>query len=1205
MHIVQIDIDNFKSFGSQTVIPFEPGFTTISGPNGSGKSNIIDSILFCLGLSSSRTLRAEKLSDLINNLSKRREAQVAITFQSPRPVVNTATEGENLELAALETDIVPSAMMLTVGRRIRETPSGFQSIYTLDGRTTTLTEIHERMAQFHVSPGCYNVMMQGDVAGIVHMSATERRKILDEMAGVAEFDRKIEQAQGELGVTGQHIEHNLIILSEIEQRLDQLAKERDVALQYQALKQKHQHADVQRVVCQYVGIGQAMAQAETSIAQTRQRQATEREALDALKQAAITLQEELDALQTQIRNQGEAAYLALRAKMEGLKTHVARKEEQIRHCQQQSAQHQQTLATLARETRRFEDNLDTVAAEMEGFKHQLTELEGLLAQERQAYDRLSQRFDQLTDATGAMSQERLRLRQQLETLEDAMATAHRRLADLDALRQRLAEDNAARQARKHHVAQQHEALATQQADVQAQLSEATQQRDHLEGQLRDRQHRVSDLRSAWQAAQAQARQLERQLVQMEAKKLAYEDVHHNRAVETILASGLPGIHGTVAQLMSVEADWAVAIETALGGRLHNIVVDNDATAQTGIELLQRQRAGRATFLPINQLQAARRLPPLPNREGVVGFALNLIQCDARYEEVFAWALGETLVMESMTQARSLLRQYRMVTRDGSLLERTGAMTGGSSGQKGGSSVLSKGNDKQLQALRQEAQAAENETLRLETAYQREEAELEALKTSYTQCLGELSQRQAQLDALNKQQSQFAAELGRGGVADVQQAHQTPEALAEETQSLAAQLAAWTPQAEALRGELAALDAQLPQDAIDTLRQEMTEARFQVDYYETQVRNLQTDIKAKTLETSHHQAGLENAHQRIAELEATLKDLAAQQAEAQADIAQTEAQVAEMEEESNRMSAELKRLHDQRDVLQRQWLGLEKDQAARERALQTLEEQVAAFRARQRELAPALETVAETLRAHGLTPSPHLQPEADDATLARTMQRLEKEMAALEPVNMRAIDDYETEQARKHELAEKNDTLEREKSTIHERIAQYQSLKLSAFQQTYETVDGHFKQIFSELADGEGQLTLTQPDAPFEGGLTIQAQPRGKKMQRLESMSGGEKSLTSLAFVFALQRTTPAPFYALDEVDMNLDGLNAEKLAAMVRRESQQAQFLVVSLRKPMLEHSDRTIGVTQRRDGVTKVTGIKRHASLPQANARQAEGTPS
>lgn len=265
MHICQIDIDNFKSFAERTVIPFRPGFTTVSGPNGSGKSNIIDSILFCLGLSTSRTMRAEKLSDLINNLSKRQEAVVTITFlkgeheQAMTRQLPLPKPDKNDELpASQEAAEAPDDNLIRVTRRIKGTPSGYTSTYYLNAKISTLTEIHETLGQYNVSPGSFNVMMQGDVAGFINMSAMERRKIIDEIAGVAEFDRKIEQAQQEMAITGANIERNTILLNEIEARMGQLAQEREQALKYRGLRDEKNRCESQLLSARYIDLQKAL-----------------------------------------------------------------------------------------------------------------------------------------------------------------------------------------------------------------------------------------------------------------------------------------------------------------------------------------------------------------------------------------------------------------------------------------------------------------------------------------------------------------------------------------------------------------------------------------------------------------------------------------------------------------------------------------------------------------------------------------------------------------------------------------------------------------------------------------------------------------------------------------------------------------------------------------------------------------------------------
>ena len=279
--------------------------------------------------------------------------------------------------------------------------------------------------------------------------------------------------------------------------------------------------------------------------------------------------------------------------------------------------------------------------------------------------------------------------------------------------------------------------------------------------------------------------------------------------------------------------------------------------------------------------------------------------------------------------------------------------------------------------------------------------------------------------------------------------------------------------------------------------------------------------------------------------------------------------------------------DERDKINEEVIEIEKQKRFKEDDILKIAEQIESFKARRRELEPQLETAKQDLINAGVEIE-RLEPsEISIEEITSKIQKLQKRMDELGDVNMRAIQDYERVSARQAEMKEQIETLSKERKEILERMQGYEQLKKESFMKTYNKLNIHFKEAFLELAGGEGTLILENPEEPFMGGLTIDAQPRDKKRQRLESMSGGEKSITALAFVFAIQNYLPAPFYAFDEVDQSLDGINVEKLANLIQNQSKNTQFIVVSHRKPMIESANRTIGVTQKEKGITKVTGVK------------------
>lgn len=1228
MHIHQITIDNFKSFAEKTVIPFEDGFTTISGPNGSGKSNIIDSILFCLGLSTSRTMRAEKLSDLINNLSKRKEAIVTITFRKDKDdMIREAQQmalklEETQRLAALEAagtivereeqpvtieDAEPltsesqeltnvKEMQLSelgqefvqISRRIRGNASGYTSTYYLNGKTTTLTEVHDYLGTFNVSPGTYNVMMQGDVAGIVNMSPMDRRKIIDEIAGVAEFDRKIEQAQRELEATGANIERNSILLTEIEGRLEQLGVERDHALKYQKLRDEKIRHEGMLLSAKYIDVKKAIAATHQNLADARKQKEESQSAIQKLVAEIAVTHAELLELSNQVKRKGEDQQIALKKQIEALKGHIARKEDAIRSIDEKTAENNRRIEQMKHDIERMQENASGIDAEIQAFQYQIKELQELYNDEAKQAHKLEQQFDALTGSSGELSVKRTEIRKKLTVEEDAFSLLNRRKLDTEAEIKRNQYEMDLRMRNNKESNEKLETLGSRQESLSREYKDLDLEKSAFEAQLKQLQMDSGQARINLNQTNSKYQELHREYVQLEARQRAYEEVNFTRAVDTILRSGLQGVHGTVAQLGEVNQDYALAMEIALGGRIQNVVVDDDNVASEGIRLLQESRAGRATFLPLNKIQGARGLPPLPNDPGVIDYAVNLIDHDYAYRDVFAYALGDTLIVEDSHAARKLLRKFRMVTLDGSLMEKSGAMTGGSQPNRGKSGSFFGGGqiEQELQTLQKRLDRAESDKEAHQKKLTSLELKMESVKGEYGTMMQRFSRVSAELDEVTRQLNEVRSL--QSDAVDISDLTAQVTTLEAEIVKMDSAMQGHQVAMGDLQAELNTIESQLPSDQIDELRERMKEVKFQMDYYDTQMRNVQTDVKSKEMEKNYQLVGVQDCKTRIEQAAQNSQDIAKERVSALEEIELTQLQINELEAQTSELDEELKKLQGERDVVQARLIEQEKQKNIQERNVVQLDEQISAFSLRKRELEPMLQNLVSQLKAADIEPE---SIEADklpsEEEVNNNIASLTRRMEKMEPVNMLAIDEYDRVGERRNELAEKIETLNQERETLNVKISSFHDLKRVTFMKAYESVDNNFRDIFATLSDGQGQLMLTNPDSPFEGGLTIHAQPRGKKMLRIEGLSGGEKSLTSLAFVFAIQRYMPAPFYALDEVDQNLDGINAEKLANMVKREAQGAQFIVVSLRKPMIECSERTIGVTQRQNGITKVTGIK------------------
>ncbi len=686
------------------------------------------------------------------------------------------------------------------------------------------------------------------------------------------------------------------------------------------------------------------------------------------------------------------------------------------------------------------------------------------------------------------------------------------------------------------------------------------------------------------------------MIQLETHKEVAGESGFGRAVESILANAPPGVHGTIGQLGKVDNDYTVALETAIGGRLAHIVVDDDSVAQQCIETLKKTQSGRATFVPLNKIVTQ---PPglLPSIPGVIDFAYNLIDFNPKFTKAFQYACGQTIVVENMEVARRLINQARIVTKDGELFEKSGSMTGGK--EKSRMHFSHKG-DSDLSMVRQTASSL-NEQIRwlketmteLATSLNEERDKLNAARGEHAQKLSDLENRHKQSLDFERDIDDIKPRL-RKNAEEIDAIDTEVGSMDESTKQIVKHL---TKLEENLNeviggGGNSAVDKLIQESEdlrgdLDNIEREMQEIQRHLDRGETEIKVEQNnktalDLQLQTLVQEIEQTqNLKPEHeQRIAsyksaidEMEKKVKDLSVELEEMRAEKEKAHEALTAGEVAKTKIDQDLLHLNEQRQERKLLQFDLLKD-------LTAMQEQIEQLKAANPDYEPPSAASVEQLKAQ--------------------VERLERRMRALEPVNMKALEEYNQTDERQRELTEHLQTLTNEKEEIVQRINGYDELKKRTFLEAFDAINQNFQDIFAELSHGHGRLELENPERPFDGGLIIRAQPRDKKMQRIEALSGGEKSLTALSFVFAFQRFAPAPFYAFDEVDMMLDGSNAERLARMVKRQSESAQFVVVSLRRPMIENADHAIGVSLRADGYSRVVGI-REIQIPEEEPTPAE----
>jgi chromosome segregation protein len=1164
MRIKEIEIDNFKSFRSKTTIPFLEGFTTISGPNGSGKSNIIDCILFGLGLSTSRTLRAEKLTDLINNNNQRREASVKIIFE----------------------DDSDSSHTFEVKRKIKDGQNGYTSTYYLNGRVSTLTEIHDTLSRYNVAPGCYNVMMQGDVTGIINMSATERRKIIDELAGVTEFDRRIEQASKEIDTVQDRIERSNIILGEIDARIEQLSEQRDQALKYQKLQDERQSFINQISLVKYVEIRKSISLLQENINEANKEKGETETYIAEMDSKIAEAKQLLDELNQQVKIKGEDEYITLTRQSEALKGEIFRKEQSIEFSQKQIEENNKTIEKAYQEINKHNENVDDTKLKIESKQEQYGIIEKQLEKEQTELTRLIAETSDLTKTAQGFIEKRNQLRKDLEKAEDNHGRLIREKLKWDDVLARYSNELDELEDTINNTDQDKTSLAERCKTLKKEIYELREEKTACEIQVRNTLTEISELKNQIAEVETRINKNYRYLMQAEANKKAAEDANLGKAVEAILHSDIPGIHKTLAQLGKVNDEYATALETAMGNRMRCIVVDNEHVGGEAIEYLKRSRAGRATFLPLTKIRPNPIRGYLPDLNGVIDFAINLIEYDYTYENIFQFALGDTLVVDSVNTAKQLMGKYRMVTLDGSLIEKTGAMSGGSQ-QRSNLKFASDYDDERkeyeniLRTLNEEKNELINQLKELEKKGER-------TRQTYSDMLNEIHKKELDLEnaetSLNNIDTSAQSKVHR--LEELKP--KMTEAELEKT-SIEEEIETLRIKVEEFRREIDDVDSSIPKEKLEKIEELTGNIEFEISNLESKLRNIDVEIEKLSNEKDFKLQSLEMQEQQIKKCKISNDKLEKDKYNARAEIMKLQNKVDELASSIATLSKELTEMQKQRDTAAKNLFDMEKSVDQSRHNIQRIEETIMAYHNRRKELASQLSVVKAELKEKNIDYSQAKDISLTTEEINKTIERLTRRMEALGPVNMLAIKEYDEVMERKTELFEKINTLSKEKEELHTRLNGYENLKKQSFMTTFENVNKNFREIYEDLSDGEGYLVLDNPEDPFKGGLTIEAKPRGKKLLRIEAMSGGEKSLTALAFVFAFQRYLPAPFYAFDEVDMFLDGINADKLAQMIREQASNAQFIVVSLRKPMIEKADRTVGVTQRKDGTSKVTGIKLH----------------
>lgn len=1158
--INRITIHGFKSFAHRTDVPLDDSFNCILGPNGAGKSNLSDAICFVLGRLSAKSLRAEKAANMIFNGGKNRppasSAYVEIAFDNAN---------KTFPLDCPE---------IVVNRTIKKNGT---SVYRINNKKHTRSEVLDMLGLAKINPEGYNIILQGDITRFVDMPAVDRRKVIEEISDVAVYEDKKHKAVLELEKVEEKLNNAEIILKERKVYLKELKKDRDHALQFKELKDKVNSNRATYLHLQIEDKEKIKAGYDKMISAQQGKVDAAEKKVAQLKDSLEKYRQEINELNKEIEQKGEKEQLKVHHQIEDLKVSLTENRTRISTLKDEINKIQQRKDQFSQEIKELEDKSSATAQEAKELqqsiarkKKELQDLENNIQQFKKKHKiETSQELDQEIDDKDKLIEqkqeevqkirqqqqdllrEKDRLEYQLQTLDDRLekvkAVSKENQDQLDKLKQ-LKSDFKAATLRLNSCLDQDSSYASQLANARKKTAELQEQQAKLNARTRTIQ----------------------------------EGLANNQAVQAILKNKKEflGVEGTIAELGQAQRKFSLALETAASGKMQHLVVDTDKTAADCIKYLKANKLGTASFIPLNKIQYREissednKLLKLP---GVEDFALNLIAYKPQYKKAFSYVFGNTLIVDDIDTARKVgIGRIKMATLDGNSVEASGVMKGGFILKKGlgfkekdsleqldklekeiselegvlhNIGLKREANEKEISALRNQKAELEADMIKLEKTLHLETGDLEVSKALRKELQDNLKTVDNHLVQVQKNVASINHEL-----AELKSKKQQLRTQVNELRNprLLAQLSAFEESRQQAREDLLRFESDLKNSA-------------------SQVEQLLLPEKEKILEIlKQHEKEEKQFAKEIEILTAAVR--------------KKEKELVQREKESTLFYSKYKELFNKREKINAEMNKAESQIEQLRENSRGSEREINMVSLKNAEVKAKLAGLQEEFEKYK---GAELLNNKTIEELHQEISRFEVMLSQMSAVNMKALEVYEQVETEFNKLIEKKECLEKEKTDVLTLMNEIETKKKAHFMKTFDQANDYFQKIFGSLfKKGKAYLQLDNPKNPFEDGVSIKVKIAGKRYLDIKSLSGGEKTLTALSFIFAIQEYQPASFYILDEIDAALDKHNSETLSKLIRNYAGNAQYILISHNDALISEADTLFGVSMN-DGISKITSLK------------------
>ena len=1177
MYLKSIEVQGFKSFANKITFEFHNGITGIVGPNGSGKSNVGDAVRWVLGEQSAKQLRGGNMQDVIFSGTETRKplgfAYVAITLDN---------SDHKLPIDYQE---------VTIARRLYR--SG-ESEYLLNGTSCRLKDVNELFYDTGIGKEGYSIIGQGQIDKILSGKPEERRELFDEAAGIVKFKRRKNTAIKKLEEEQQNLTRVNDILSELTRQLAPLEKQAETAKVYLKKKEALKQLDIQMFLVEMARIREQLKAVEEKyeIAQSDLEETCK--SFDVTKTEYENLEKELEILETEIQKSREQSTQKTLEK-QNLENQIHLLQEQIHSAKQNETQYQERAVALDADIDKRKKEEQGYLEEQSQLEEKAAEFSRVQSQAQEAFKEIAIEIHNLEEAIESGKNEIIEILNQRASIKGKLQRYDTMMEQISIRKVALNQRNLTLRSEVAQLDASEEQYKTQKQEIEETIEKLIRQGNRCEDQIKKYQAEIS---RATQQLENEKTAYHREASRLESLKNITERYDgYGNSIRRVMEQkkNVSGIKGVVADLLKVEKNYETAIETALGGSIQNIVTDNENTAKGMIEFLKKNKYGRATFLPLTSMKNKKTFnnPAALKEPGVIGVASDLVQVEAEYEGLANYLLGRTLVVDHIDHGIAIAKKYqytiRMVTIEGESLNPGGSLTGGAF--KNNSNLL--GRRREIDELHENVEKLKLNIEKLQAALEeyrnkrnhfRDEAGRiqESLQEQYIQentvqmNLNSMSDKRAEIKQGYENLKRESAELEK----QAKEIEENSQSIQLEMEASARQEAELEKSINEKQEELESKKKQETDISKELEKSQLEGAGItsRKGFIQENLRRIKEELENLTNQKETLFAGMEEGKAEALKKEADIEKIRQEIALAAKEEEEDKEKLQEALSQKEKMTQEHKAFFSKRDELSARMNLLDKESYRLLGQKEKLEEN-------QETQVNYMWEEYEITYSQALIDMPdELQERAE---IKSAISNMRSEIRQLGNVNVNAIEEYKELSERHTFMKTQHDDLVQAEETLQGIINELDTGMRRQFEEKFGQIRVEFDKAFKELfGGGKGTLELDEEEDILEAGIRIISQPPGKKLQNMMQLSGGEKALTAIALLFAIQNLKPSPFCLLDEIEAALDDSNVTRYAKYLHKLTKNTQFIIITHRRGTMTAADRLYGITMQEKGVSTLVSV-------------------